>query len=104
MDSPIRDVGDTAFWIAHYRGEESQRPDALFQDPLARRLSGEHGRAIAAAMPAERMVAWTVAVRTRVIDDFISAEIARGADTVLNLGAGLDTRPYRMKLPASLRW
>jgi O-methyltransferase involved in polyketide biosynthesis len=27
-----------------------------------------------------------------------------GVDTVLNLGAGLDTRPYRMKLPATLRW
>jgi methyltransferase (TIGR00027 family) len=25
-------------------------------------------------------------------------------DTVLNLGAGLDTRPYRMELPASLCW
>jgi methyltransferase (TIGR00027 family) len=25
-------------------------------------------------------------------------------DTVLNLGAGLDTRPYRMHLPASLNW
>jgi O-methyltransferase involved in polyketide biosynthesis len=24
--------------------------------------------------------------------------------TILNLGAGLDTRPYRMELPESLRW
>jgi methyltransferase (TIGR00027 family) len=28
----------------------------------------------------------------------------KGADTVLNLAAGLDTRPYRLKLPASLQW
>jgi O-methyltransferase involved in polyketide biosynthesis len=26
------------------------------------------------------------------------------ADTVLNLAAGLDTRPYRMRLPPTLRW
>jgi methyltransferase (TIGR00027 family) len=27
-----------------------------------------------------------------------------GADTVLNLAAGLDARPYRLRLPAGLRW
>lgn len=27
-----------------------------------------------------------------------------GVDTVVNLGAGLDTRPYRMKLSRTLRW
>ena len=37
-------------------------------------------------------------------DRFIEREIARGVDTVVNLGAGLDTRPYRMTLPTSLRW
>jgi hypothetical protein len=30
--------------------------------------------------------------------------ISSGIDTVVDLGAGLDTRPYRMELPASLRW
>jgi O-methyltransferase involved in polyketide biosynthesis len=25
-------------------------------------------------------------------------------DTVLNPGAGLDTRPYRLKLPSQLNW
>ena len=43
-------------------------------------------------------------IRTRIIDDFIQVAIAEGVDTVLNLGAGLDTRPYRMELPGSLRW
>src|SRR6185312_6458963 len=39
-----------------------------------------------------------------IIDDFIRQAIADGCDTVLNLGAGLDTRPYRLELPQSLRW
>jgi methyltransferase (TIGR00027 family) len=47
---------------------------------------------------------WLVVIRTRIIDELIRSAIAAGVDTVLNLGAGLDTRPYRMDLPGSLRW
>jgi len=100
----IRDVSDTAFWIAHHRAQETGRPDALFSDPLAARLAGERGGKIAAAMPNSRMIGWSVAIRTRIIDDCIRAAVDEGVDTVLNLGAGLDTRPYRMSLPASLHW
>lgn len=38
------------------------------------------------------------------IQDLVQAAIASGCDCVLNLAAGLDTRPYRLELPASLRW
>lgn len=101
----IRDVADTAFLVAAHRAIESERPDALFRDPLADRLAGEHGRRIAAGEPkAARMSGWAVAVRTCIIDDYIRLAIERGVDTVLNLGAGLDTRPYRMALPESLLW
>jgi methyltransferase (TIGR00027 family) len=104
-DDPIKDVSDTAFMIAIYRAFESERPDALFRDPLARRLAGEHGVKIAASLSRVRAFReWMVVVRTRIIDDFIYAAVAQGVDTVLNLGAGLDTRPYRMDLPGSLRW
>jgi methyltransferase (TIGR00027 family) len=103
--SPVLNVADTAFWIAHYRGEESDRPDALFRDPLARTLAGERGRKIAQGMPGRNMTRWLAVVRTCVIDDYIRTLTGSGlVDTVLNLGAGLDTRPYRMDLPASLRW
>ena len=103
-ESPIRDVSDTAFWIAHHRAEESDRPDALFHDPLARRLAGERGQVIGRDLPAQRFVAWNVSVRTCIIDDFIREAIAQGVDMVLNLGAGLDARPWRMELPPTLRW
>jgi O-methyltransferase involved in polyketide biosynthesis len=39
---------DTARWTALHRATESARRDALFRDPLAERLAGEHGRAIVA--------------------------------------------------------
>jgi methyltransferase (TIGR00027 family) len=100
----IADVSDTAFWIAHYRAAETKRADALFRDPLAGLLAGERGEKIARSMPMSFWTAWTVVMRTCIIDDFIRWAIADGADTVLNLGAGLDTRPYRMDLPESLTW
>jgi methyltransferase (TIGR00027 family) len=103
-DSPIQHVSDTAFWVATYRATESARADALFHDPLAARLVEGRGRAIADKMDNAALVGWAVTVRTCIIDDYIRAAVAAGADTVLNLGAGLDTRPYRMQLPPSLRW
>ncbi len=55
-------------------------------------------------MPRAALVGWGMIVRTSAIDRLIHEALAAGVDTVLNLGAGLDTRPYRMKLPAALRW
>jgi methyltransferase (TIGR00027 family) len=100
-DSLIENVSDTAFWIAHFRALESERPDALFHDPLARLLAGDRGKKIAEAMPVSFITAWIVAIRTCVIDDYIRWAIAQGVDTTLNLGAGLDTRPYRLDLPGA---
>jgi methyltransferase (TIGR00027 family) len=104
QESRIADVSDTASWVAHYRAVETGRPDALFHDPLAGRLAGDKGKQIAAAMPGTRYTGWSVVIRTCLIDGYIDEAIAAGTDTVLNLGAGLDTRPYRMALPPALRW
>jgi len=91
--------------VALYRAMESERPDALFRDPYARKLAGERGERILASMRRGRSWAWPMIVRTAVLDELIGRTIARdGVDTVLNLAAGLDTRPYRLQLPSSLRW
>ena len=101
----IRDVADTAMWVAYYRAKETERPDAMFRDPLAKLLVGERGERIARSFgPLGKYTEWTVLSRTVNIDDFISEAVAQGVDAVLNLGAGLDTRPYRMELPGSLLW
>jgi methyltransferase (TIGR00027 family) len=104
MTGSIEHVTDTAFWVASDRALEGERPDALFRDPLAAVLAGEKGRRIAESMPNHRAMVFVMALRTTAIDRLIASAIERGADTVLNLGAGLDTRPYRLQLPASLRW
>jgi len=102
-DSVIEQVSDTAYLAAHLRAVESARPDALFSDPLAARLSGERGRRIAEAAP-NPLSAWQIAMRTLVIDRLLRRAIADGVDAILNLGSGLDTRPHRLDVPATLRW
>jgi methyltransferase (TIGR00027 family) len=107
-ESLVRNVSDTARWVAAYRARESERPDALFMDPYADKFAGERGRAIARAIaangPRYARGDWPMVIRTRLIDDLIMTSLADGCDRVLNLAAGFDTRPYRLPLPESLEW
>jgi len=103
-DNPIRNVSDTALWVAVYRAMETERNDAIFHDPHARRLAGERGQAIVDAMPRGKSMSWPMVVRTAVMDEIVMRCVQQGVRTVLNLAAGLDARPYRLPLPASLRW
>jgi len=101
----VKTVSDTAYWVASYRAMESEREDALFDDPLAALLVGAHGSKVSRSMkPVARHAYWSVTIRTRVIDDYISKYIDQGYKTVINLGAGLDTRPYRLSLPRDFVW
>jgi methyltransferase (TIGR00027 family) len=94
------------------RARESGRTDRLFDDPYAAAL-------VAAAAPvfddgpssaddaslAELEAAFdvSVAVRTRFYDDFALAASAAGCRQVVLLGAGLDTRAFRLQWPTGLR-
>ena len=100
----IRNISDTANWAAVYRARETERPDALFRDPLARRLAGERGEQIFATLPDKDRHSWAWVMRTYLFDHFVGEQVKQGVDMVINLAAGLDARPYRMSLPASLKW
>jgi len=105
MTAPlIRNVSDTARWVAFYRAMESERPDAVFRDPFARRLAGERGEQIVRSMPKGKQMAWPMIVRTAVMDEIILRVVKEGADCVVNLAAGLDARPWRLPLPPALKW
>jgi methyltransferase (TIGR00027 family) len=100
----IRNISDTALWAAVYRARETERPDHLFTDPFARRLAGTRGEQIAASLPFSDRATWAWVMRTYLYDQFINEQIQQGVDMVVNIAAGLDARPYRMALPASLKW
>ncbi|GIH21218.1 class I SAM-dependent methyltransferase [Rugosimonospora africana] len=98
-------VVNTAYWIAAVRARESSRPDRLFDDPFARRLAGERG--VAAMTASERASGGEntfIPVRVRWFDDAVLRAVADGYRQVVLLGAGLDTRPYRLDLPGDLDW
>ncbi len=95
----------TAQGMALVRAVESSRPEGMriCDDPLARALvsgfsygmsklmidSGLYGRM-------SKGVLEFITARERSIDDFLKAGLAEGLDQVVLLGAGFDTRPYRI--------
>jgi len=100
----IRNISETALWVAVYRARETDRPDAAFRDPFARRLAGPRGEEIARSFPFSDKAAWAWVARTVLFDQLIEEQVRAGADLVVNLAAGLDARPYRMALPPALKW
>jgi len=100
----IRNISDTALLAAVYRARETERQDALFRDPHARRLAGKRGDQIADSIPFSNRNTWAWVTRTYLYDQFIAEQVQQGVDMVVNLAAGLDTRPYRMALPTALQW
>jgi methyltransferase (TIGR00027 family) len=105
MEKTIIDrVSDTALWIAAYRAQETKRKDAAFQDLLAEKLAGEKGFKILREMPHTESLAFAMVVRTAAIDHLVLSAIEKGVDIIINLGAGLDTRPYRLNIPQYLNW
>lgn len=100
----IENISDTALWVAYYRAMETDRPDAHFRDPYARELAGPRGEEMVRKIPAAKRNAWAMIVRTCAFDAVIQRLIKEGVDTVLNLAAGLDTRPYRLAMPQSISW
>jgi methyltransferase (TIGR00027 family) len=101
----LENLSDTARWVAMYRALESDRPDAHFHDPYARLLAGERGEKMVRKLPGFRFGSWPMVVRTCIFDELVLRCVEReGADLVLNLAAGLDTRPYRLPLPPTLNW
>jgi len=100
-DPLIRDISDTARWVAAYRARETEREDAAFRDPYARALAGER---IAETFP-NKNAEWSIIARTFAFDRLLTKQLETGGvDMVVNLAAGLDTRPYRLDLSPSLRW
>jgi methyltransferase (TIGR00027 family) len=104
IPSSTTDIPVSARILALYRAIESERPDALFYDPYARKLAGEQAQAMIQSIPQGSSNGWTLVIRTKVIDDFVLHATRSGVDTVVNLAAGLDTRPYRLALPPQLHW
>jgi methyltransferase (TIGR00027 family) len=101
----IAHVSDTALMVAACRAMETDRPDGLVRDPFAAQLAGERGFAIARALSGLDTMCFGVGVRSRFLDKLVVETVTEHRiATVLSIGAGLDSRPWRLDLPSSLRW
>jgi methyltransferase (TIGR00027 family) len=101
----------TALGVAWARAAESQRADRLFQDHLAARfveasgwdppdLAGTPRDDVDRAM---LVLAQSVVVRTRFLDDLLADAWGGGCRQVVILGAGLDARAFRLPWPSGSR-
>ena len=109
MDSAkheISHVSDTALMVAAARAVETARPSyGLVHDPFAERLAGERGMAILRDVDRFGQLTFGVGMRSRFLDQLLLQVLGEGeSDTVLQMGAGLDARPWRLDLPGDLRW
>jgi len=87
----------TGRMCAASRWEETNRPDSLFQDRLARKLAGQEGMA-------SPMGAWILVPRTRFGDDFLQWHYDEGGcRQLVLLGAGMDARAWRLTHMPELR-
>ncbi len=101
----MRDISETAHLVAMYRALASESSNTLFQDPFARLLAGSQGEMMVAVLGEIQRGVNALAIRTQAIDQMLLQLLAtEKVSIVLNLGAGLDTRPYRLPLPPTLRW
>jgi methyltransferase (TIGR00027 family) len=99
-------LAETARWAAAQRARESQRPDRLFDDPLATALAGPEGaemlRLSEVYNPRSKQTTEYMVVRTRFVDDFLLRSV-NSPDSpprqVVMLAAGMDARAFRMPLP-----
>jgi methyltransferase (TIGR00027 family) len=104
-EGKISHVSDTALMTAACRALETERPDGLVRDPFAARLAGERGMAIARSIPRLEILSFGVGIRSRFLDELVARTVTGQAiATVVSVGAGLDSRPYRLDLPPGLRW
>jgi methyltransferase (TIGR00027 family) len=93
------------------RALETERANALFRDPLARAFAAAGGLWPAAPSPADdeaerrrrSALAFSIVIRTKFLDDLLRQASASGVRQVVLLGAGMDSRAFRMDWPEGTR-
>lgn len=99
MQETMPAVSFTAQWMAAARALESERPDALFVDPLARDLAAPRGFELIDRYVGGGLLPF-IAIRTKFLDDSVLAlRPADGIGQVVLIAAGMDTRAYRLDWP-----
>jgi methyltransferase (TIGR00027 family) len=99
--APLQEVGATGLFTAAVRAEESKRSKRLFEDPLAQ-VFVAHWKYVPPSHQnshrAEALRKFIIA-RTVFLDELVLSASAYGCQQIVLLGAGMDTRAFRLPLP-----
>jgi methyltransferase (TIGR00027 family) len=98
----MHNVARTALMVAAFRAKESNRPNRLFADPLSSVLAGENALREAANVHRDERLPY-LAIRTRFFDDWLAKIIGPSLRQIVFLGAGMDTRAFRLRWPDGVR-
>ncbi|MEU5045375.1 class I SAM-dependent methyltransferase [Streptomyces griseorubiginosus] len=101
----------TAVGVARVRALETERENALFRDPLAQAFAAAGGLWPSspplpddeAARRRRLAVSFSIVIRTKFLDDLLHEACASGVRQVVLLGAGMDSRAFRMDWPVGTR-
>ncbi|MET9879765.1 class I SAM-dependent methyltransferase [Actinacidiphila glaucinigra] len=101
----------TAVGVARVRALETERENALFRDPLAQAFATAGGLWPSspplpddeAARRRRLAVSFSIVIRTKFLDDLLQQASASGVRQVVVLGAGMDSRAFRMDWPEGTR-
>ncbi len=85
-------------------GVRARETGALFDDPYAYDMAGQHGVAIANRFcDRSPQLGGMVAARTRHLDDTLGNFVRAGGRQVVNVGVGWDMRAFRLNLPEGMK-
>lgn len=93
----MKPISETAFCCCGIRMQDAQSSMPICDDELAEVFMDERGLEIFAGFKAQRRASENIVVRHRVIDDALLDILQRNpATTIVSLGTGFETRPYRL--------
>lgn len=91
-------ISNTAFYCCGIRMEDALRKNPVCNDQFAKYFMDEKALEIYEPFRSETMANISNVTRCRIIDDILRDEIAKNAKiNVITIGAGFDTRPYRLQ-------
>jgi methyltransferase (TIGR00027 family) len=100
-----QDVTTLARMSAAFRALENRKPNPILQDPLAELFVEGQTEQLLSWFPNSDAASTGSALRTLIIDKLLLRECSEyKVGTVLSVGAGFDTRPYRLPLSPELNW
>ena len=93
----MKPISKTAFYCCGVRMQDAASDNPVCGDSFAKVFMNEDGLRVLEAFKDETSPNATNVVRHRIIDDFLRAELEKNSGlTIVTIGAGFDSRPYRL--------